>query len=182
LRRSRRHVLIRVIERVGLVLILLDALLYLAMLRPVQNLVSSEQQRFAATRRQIREAQARVERLERFQEALPGAGEKVDAFKRDHVPPRRRGFSRADRLVRSTADLSGAQLTSIAYRLNTDHDEPLERLGMEINVEGSFVNLFKFAHALETASDFIVIREFSFEPGEGSALTLRLVADLYLTP
>jgi Tfp pilus assembly protein PilO len=182
LRRSRRQVLIRIIERVGVALILLDLLLYVAMLRPVQNLVSSEQQRFEAARRRIREDKARVERLERFQEALPGAGENVDVFKRNHVPPRRRGFSRAARLVRRVTEQSGSQLTGITYRLNADHDEPLERLGIEINVEGSFSSLLKFAHALETASDFIVIREFSFEPAEGSTLALRLAADLYLTP
>jgi len=181
-RKSRRQLLVRIVERVALALILLDVLLYFAMFRPVGNLVASAQQRYSATRRRIHEGQVRVERLEKFQQALPSAEEGIEAFKHDHVPPRRRGFSRAARLVRRVSEQSGIQFTNLAYRLDTGKGEPLERLGIEIDVEGSFAGLLKFAHALETASDFIVVREFSFEPGDGEALALRLAADLYLTP
>lgn len=163
-------------------LLLLDVALYFAMLRPAQNWVASEHRRHEALRAQIREAQARVDRLEKFQDALPTAGDKLEVFMRDHVPPRRHGFSSAARLLGRVAEQSGAQLGPINYRLDKDRAQPLVRLGIEVNAEGSFSDLLKFAHALETASDFIVLREFALEPLEGGALGLRLVADLYLLP
>jgi Tfp pilus assembly protein PilO len=181
-RRRRRQFLIRAVERVGIFLVLLDVALYFALLRPVENLAATEHERFTAARRHIREAQARVERLEKFQEALPGAGDKIATFKRDHVPSRRQGYSQAARLLRRVTEESGIHLTNVAYRPPESHGELLERLGIEVSVEGSFSGLLKFAHALETASDFILIREFNFEPGDRGALALRVVGDLYLKP
>jgi Tfp pilus assembly protein PilO len=174
--------MIHVIERVGLALILLDIALYFALLRPVQNWVGSEQQRFMETRRRLREESARAERLERFKENLPGAGDKLQVFRRDHLPPRRHAFSRASRLLRRVSEQAGVQLGPVVYRLDSEHKQPLEHLGFETDADGSFAGLMKFAHALETASDFILIREFTFEPGEGGTMGLRLTADLYLTP
>ena len=64
-----------------------------------------------------------------------------------------------------------------------EHNDPLERLSLDINVQGSYPGLLEFSHALETANDFILVREFIFTPGEeNGALGLRLGADLYVTP
>ena len=182
MRKSRRQVLIRFIARASLALVALDVLFFFAVFRPIESVVASEQQRFSVIRHRILQEQARVERLAAFQEAMPDAGEKITAFKRDHVPPRRRAFSQAARLLQRMSEQSGIQLSGVHLHLASTHDDPLERLGLEINVEGPFTGLLKFAHGLETASDFIVIRQFSFEPGKTGALALRLAADLYLTP
>ena len=183
MRRSRRQIVIRVIEKVAIGLVLLDLALYFGVLRQVQNWVASEEQRYAATRLRVREESERVERLEKFQASLPGAGEKIQAFKRDHVPPRRHGFSQAARLLRRVSDEAGVQLVGpVVYKLDSEHDKPLERLGFLADAQGSFADLMKFAHGLETAPDLILIHEFSFEAGEGGELSLRLAADLYMTP
>jgi Tfp pilus assembly protein PilO len=182
MRKSRRQILIHVVEKVGLALILLDTALYFAMLRPLQNWVGSEQQRFMEIRRRLRESSARVERLEKFQENLPGAGDRLEVFKRDHLPPRRHAFSRASRLLRKVSEQAGVELGPVVFRLDSEHKQPFERLGIETDAEGSFAGLMKFAHALETAGDFILIREFTFEPGESGSMGLRLTAELYLTP
>jgi len=42
--------------------------------------------------------------------------------------------------------------------------------------------VLNFAHALETASDFLLVRSFTFERGESGTVALRLGADLYLKP
>ena len=182
MRKSRRQILIRFIERVGVTLILLDIALYYAVLRPVQNWVGSEQQRFVETRRRLREERGRIERLEEFQENLPGAGDKLEVFKRDHLPPGRHAFSRASRLLQQVSQQAGVQLGPVKFHLDSEHKEPLESLAFETDAEGTFPGLMKFAHALETASDFILIRQFMFEPGEGGTMGLRLSADLYVTP
>jgi hypothetical protein len=182
LKKSRRQTLTRASEIAGASLVLLDLLLYFVMFRPVQAMVSSEQRQFASLRRSIFDGETRIERLTKFQEALPGAGERLSAFERDHTPPRRQAFSQAHKLVQRVTDQAGAQLVSVGYKLDSSASGPLQRLGLVINVEGPFPALLKFAHALETASDFILIRGFTFTPGDGGVLELRLAADLYLTP
>ena len=153
------------------------------MFRPIQALVFSEERQFTALRRRIYDGEVRIERLKKFREALPEAGKSLAEIKRDHTPPRRQGFSQAAKLVRRVTGQSGTQLTSVAYKLDTNASGPLQRLGLVIIVAGPFPALLKFAHALETASDFIEIRSFNIGAvGENHDLELRLTADLYLAP
>lgn len=182
MRQHRRKVLIRITERVAVGLILLDAALYWGLVCPLQKKVVAEQQRFAEVRRQVLAEQAEAARLEKLQAALPMAGDQVKRFLREHVPPRRQVFSRAARLVRRLTADSGVQLAGVAYHLDSNREEPLGRLRIEADVQGPFASLMNFAHAMETASDFILIRDFAFEPGEGGAMVLRVTADLYLVP
>jgi Tfp pilus assembly protein PilO len=163
-------------------LVLLDVLLYFGLFRTTQALLSSEQQQFATLRRRIYDGEVRIERLKKFREALPEAGKRLDEIKRDHVSPRRQGFSQAAKLVRRVTGQSGTQLTSVAYKLDNNASGPLQRLGLVIMVSGPFPALLKFAHALETTSDFMVIRSFSMAVNDSDALDLKLAADLYLTP
>jgi len=181
-RRSRRQRLIWIVEIAGLTLLFADLLLYFAVLRPVQTLVAIEQRRFFDLRRRLHVAELRVDRLVRSQRSLPDADDKLGAFKRDHVPSRRQAFSQAARLVSKVGEQSGIQISGVGYRLDPNRGDPLERLGIEIQAVGSYTGLLKFAHGLETASQFILIREFNFQPGDGGVLALRLVADLYLAP
>jgi hypothetical protein len=74
------------------------------------------------------------------------------------------------------------QLTGVSYRLQTDHKEPLQQLGLTVTVEGPFENLLQFAHAMETEKDLVLVRGLAFQQGKGGDLGLRLVADLYVTP
>ena len=181
MRKSRRQIVIRIIEVVGLGLVALDVAFYLAAYRPLGSMIAAEQQQYSVARERVRDQQARVARLEKFQAALPQAGEWLGDFRDHRTSPRRRGYSTAAHLVRKLADAAGVQPPSVIYRPPA-HNNPLERLGLEINTGGSYPGLLKFAHALETANDFILIREFNWAAGENGMLSLRLVADLYLTP
>jgi Tfp pilus assembly protein PilO len=178
--RSRRKTVIRILEGVAVGLVLLDVVLYFALVRPLRSMRSAEQARYSATRERVREQTLRAARLERFRTTVPETEDQLSAFMRRHIPLRRQGFSRAARLVRRLTEQAGVQLSGMAYKLGSSADDPLERLGIEVEVEGPFPSLLNFSHAVETASDFIVVREFAFEPAEGQSLALRLGADLYL--
>lgn len=179
---TRRKIVIHAFEIAGASLLLLDVLLYFVMFLPLRMAVSSEQQQFASVRRRIVDDEVRVDRLKQFREAFPEAGQGLAAFKRDHIPPRRQGFSQAAKLVHRLTEQSGVELESVAYKLDKTASGPFERLGLVINVDGPFSGLLKFAHALETASDFMVVQTFNIAPGDDNQLTLRLAADLYLMP
>jgi Tfp pilus assembly protein PilO len=182
MRTSHRKVLIRALEKVAVSLVVLDALLYFALVRPLRALRNAKEAEFTTMRVRLRDARARVAQLEAFQAEVPGADEQLEGFLNEHVPTRRQGFSRAARLVRELVEKSGAQLESISYKLDSDTDDPLRSLALEIDIEGPFESLLDFAHALETGSELAVVRNFNFQPREGGTMGLHLVADLFLKP
>jgi Tfp pilus assembly protein PilO len=180
--RIRRKKVEQVIEAVALSLAGLDLVVYLAVARPLASAVESKQQEFSASRLGIRMSEVRLAKLSRSIAELPATGEDVKQFLSEHVPPRRRGFSRAAGLVRQITQDSGVQLTRVGYHLETERKDPLQRLGIQVNVRGPFENLLHFTHALETAKDFVLVRGLAFQPADNGGLALRLVADLYVTP
>ena len=182
MRRNRRQKVIRAFQISGISLLLLDVVLYFGMFRPTQALVSSQQQQFAALRRRIFDEEVRIERLKKSRATLPETGKRLASLEHDHTPPRRQAFSQAKGLVRRVVEQSGTQLASVAYKLDSNVSGPLQRLGLVINVEGSFPAMMKFAHGLETASELVLIRNFNLVLGDNGMLGLRLLADLYLTP
>lgn len=182
MRKSRHQVVNRIVEATGVGLVALDLLVFFAIYRPLGDKSAGEEQRHAELRRTVRDLQVRVDRLERFQAALPQTSKELDDFMTDRIPARREAYSKADHLVHKVGDAAGVKILAIAFRLDPEHKDPLERLALDINVLGPYAGLLKFSHALETANEFILIRQFNFAPGEGGALSLRVGADIYLTP
>jgi Tfp pilus assembly protein PilO len=180
--KSHRKVMVRIIVRAALVLVGLDVMVFFAVSRPLARLETVAWNRLSEVRHRAQETQTRVAHLERFRAKLPTSREQLAAFVHDYVPPRRQGFSRVARLVRRLSEQSSLELTGVSYRLDASGKEPLERLGIELNVEGNFPDLLKFTHALETAGDMIVLRDFTFGPGESGRIEMRLTADMYLSP
>jgi len=182
LAKNRRHTVNRAFEITGASLVLLEVVLYFGMFRPTQAMVSSEQKQYAALRRSILDDGGRIEQLNKFRASLPEASQKLASLERDHTPPRRQAFSKAKALVQRAAEQSGAQLVSVAYKLDNNTSGPLQGLGLAINVAGPFPALLKFAHALETASDLLLLQSFTLGVGDNGTLELRLIEELYLTP
>jgi Tfp pilus assembly protein PilO len=180
--RGRRKTIVRVLEGTALGLVLLDLALYFALVRPLRTMRTEEEASYAAARDRVRDLKLRAARLERYQAAVPEAEGELTDFLKEHLPPRRQGFSRAMRMVRELTEKSSLHLASLSYKLDSSKDDPFERLAVQVDVEGSFSNLIAFSHELETSSDLIVLRDFSFEPTESRVLALRLGADLYLKP
>jgi Tfp pilus assembly protein PilO len=160
----------------------LDLLVFFAIYRPLGDKVDGEARIHTKLRQTVRNLQVRVDLLKRFEAGLPQAGKALEDFTSNRTPARREAYSSAAHLIHRVADASGVKVSTMAYRLDIEHNDPLERLALEINLQGPYAGLMKFSHALETANDFILVREFDFTPGENGALSLRLGADLYLTP
>jgi len=158
-------------------------LVFFAVYRPLGERVGAETRRHAELRQTIRNQQVRVDLLKKFEAALPRAGKGLEDFTTNRTPARREAYSTAAHLIHKAADDSGVKFSTVGYHFDKEHHDPLERLTIEINAQGPYMSLLKFSHALETASDFILVREFNITPGgDNGALGLRLEADLYLTP
>ncbi len=179
---NRRKRLSRVVEAVASALVFVDVALLIVPVLWLGGRVQDERARTNELARQVLNDQQRLTRLIKLKEAQPETQSQLDFFLREHVPQRRQGYSRAARLVRQLAEHSGLEVAGINYKMDAPPEGSLDRLAMTINVQGPFAGLLNFAHALETASDFIVVRDFSIQNVEGKTLALRLSADLYLTP
>ncbi len=169
-------------EGIGLGVVALDLVVFFVIYRPLGNQLDGEVRHHEALRQTVRNQQVRVDLLKRFEAKLPEEGKGLEDFTTHRTPSRREAYSTAAHLVHKVADASGVKVSSMGYRLDTEHNEPWERLGLEINLEGSYASLLKFSHALETADDFILVREFNITPGDNGTLGLRLGADFYVTP
>lgn len=183
MRKSRRHLVKRIAEAAGAGLIALDLLVFFVIYRPLGDRIAEVTGKHEGLRQTIRNEQMRVALLTEDEAALPAAGKELEDFTAQRAPSRREAYSAAAHLIHRTADASGVKIAAMAYHLDTEQHDPLARLAFEVNLEGSYANLLKFSHALETANEFISVREFNFAPGgDKGALQLRLGADLYLTP
>jgi Tfp pilus assembly protein PilO len=173
----------RTVEATGLGLVALSFLAFYGVYQPLSTKLSEEARRHADLRQRIRDQQARVDLLTKFVAAMPQTEKGLDSFSADRIAPRRVACSTADHLLHKLADAAGVKVSSILFHFDKEHNDPLERLELQINLAGSYAGLLKFLHAFETANEFILVREAAFAPeGENGALGLRLGADLYLTP
>jgi Tfp pilus assembly protein PilO len=164
-------------------LVALDLLVFFAIYRPLGNKTAMEESRYSGLRQTIRDQQLRVDRLDKFQAALPQTGKGLEDFMTHRIPPRREAYSVAAHLVHKEGDAAGVKVLTMSYHLDSEHhDEPMERLALDITLQGPYAGLLKFSHGLETANEFLLVRQFFLIPGENGALSLRVSADLFLTP
>ncbi len=180
--RKRRKSWARVVLKIGLVLLALDAVGYVVVERSLAALVTEKYGQFNSARAGWLQERMRVASLEKENAALPGELSQLKSFLAQHLPARRQGFSSAALLLQRLTQQSNVQLSGISYNLSASKGEPLDHMSLGVYVQGSFANLLAFAHTLETAQDLVVVRSFKFNPGDGGALGLRMTADLYLMP
>ena len=179
--KSKRKAIIRAAERIALAIFTLDILAYGMLVLGLGNRIQAASQLREELFQKSRQLGRQVTKLKQFKSGLPDARKSLAEFEKDRVPSRRQGYSRAAHAIHDIAQRSDVEISAISYRLDKTHKEPLERLGISITAEGLYPSLVHFARSLETADDFIVLREFSFQQGDGGALALRMSADLYLT-
>jgi Tfp pilus assembly protein PilO len=179
--KHKRKALIQIAERIALTVLAVDILIYAVLVLGLSDRTRVAAQTRDHLRRHVFEEQLRIARLKKYQASLPEAKEQLELFEQKRVPSRRQGFSRAARLIREVGQRSGVDVSAVGYKLHSDEKEPMERLGITVSAQGLYPSLVKFAHALETAGDFLVVREFNLRQSEGGTLALRMTADLYLT-
>ncbi len=181
---TRRKLLTHILEGLAVTLVLLDIAVYFAVLRPLQDRVREEQTRHRQARATLAPVQKRVEKLETYASKLPTADGQIGQFLKKHVPPRIRAYSTAYGLVATLAEKSGVQLTAEGYKLEPEHKNPnpLQWLRVEVGADGRFNDLMDFAHRLESGDEFLLIRNVAFDLGDKGQPSLRLAADLYVTP
>lgn len=182
MRIRKRQSILRFAERAALIVAAFDVAIYFLAARPVQARLAGDQQAYNRLRHEVVERESRLVNLERLKAALPQAGVDLQNFLQAHVPARRWGFSTSEKLLRHLTQQTHVRLADVSPKLMANKDEPLQHLSLEITVEGTFDHLLDFAHAVETAKELMVIRNFSFTTAKENLLSLKMGTDLYLTP
>jgi Tfp pilus assembly protein PilO len=182
MKRKRHKAFIRLLQRAAVGMVVLDVVVYFAAVRALRARRAQAESSYHRVMEESQQRQERVARLAKFQEQLPQSDEQLKTFLSDHVPTRRHAFSEAIRMIRVITTQSKVQLDNVSYKLTPEKDEPLERLRVDVAVEGPFMNLLQFAHTLESAPQLILLKDFTFSTSQGSIVSLKVGAELYLTP
>jgi len=180
--RHKRRLLINIAEATAGILVVVNAALYLALVRPLKSMRASAERETAATRFRVKATKERADRLEQYRVDVPRSESEVKDFIAEHIPGRRQGFSHAARLMRKMSEDSKVRLTGVSYKLLGAGDAPLAHMALEFDVEGAFADMLRFIHTLETTGDFLEVRSFSFSPGETRSIGMHVGANLYLKP
>lgn len=180
--RHRRIFWTHVVEAAAVGLAVLGLVLYLAVVRPLRNMRLQAETESRVTRNRVAEGKQRVARLEQYRVDVPKSNDELKEFLAKHVPERRQGFSHAARMLRKMSEDSKVRLTGVAYKLSGPGEDPLARMGLEFDVEGSFADVLRFTRALETSDDFLSVRSFSLNPAESRTIAMHVGAQLFLKP
>lgn len=157
--------------------------MFFAVYRPLGEKGKVSARQHEELRQEVRTQQVRLEALKKYAAATPESEKGIEDLISRRAPSRREGYSTSAHLIYKAADAAGVKVSTVAFRLGKGNSDPLVPLGVEINVQGPYRGLLKFSHVLETADDFLLVREFTIGTGgENGAIGLRLRADLYLTP
>jgi Tfp pilus assembly protein PilO len=156
----------------------LNVLLYMVVVRPLNQSVATVEQRTLAAEQARNAAQAEFSRANGTLTGKDRATKELDTFyskvlAQDLSGARRLTYGRVQRL---------AQENKLAYQ--GSRYEPVEERGstltkLKVNVEltGTYNNMRSFIHAIESAPQFVVIENLSLAEGSNEG-TLRLAMDL----
>jgi hypothetical protein len=158
------------------VLLLLNVGLYLAVIRPLSQRVSS-----VAERTQTAEGELATARLAqtRAKAALTGksdASRKLEAFYHDVLPA---DFPAARNLffpwLDQTARQTGLESSSSSVDVLSERDRRLTQFSIQMELTGRYAAVRNFIHRLERAKEFVVIDSVALsESTDENALSLKL--------
>jgi hypothetical protein len=158
------------------VLLLLNVAVYLAVIRPAAQRVSSVTERTQLAEGEL--ANARLAQT-RASAALTGksqAARELEVFYQDVLPAnlpaaRRLFWPRLDQMARQ----AGLEASSSTVDLLTERDRKLTQFAIQIELSGRYAAVRDFIHRLERASEFIIIDRVTLaeDPAE-NAVSLKL--------
>ena len=133
--------------------------------------------------REINEREAQVVRNEEFLTALGQVGADLGTLRGDLLS------TRAERLVEVQGELDelcrrfGIDLKAVGVESEMMLDEELDRLAMNVPLEGNYANLRRFLQAVEQSDQFLIVERVSLARGKegGALLSLNVGLATYFT-
>lgn len=166
----------RLLPLVGLLAI--NLAVWAGFVYPLSQRVANIEQRDRAADTDLRAAQADFAQVSGALSGKARATEELATFYKDVLPADLTGARRLTHL-RLAQMAREANLTFLrsSFEPVTDRDRTLTRLKIEMSLAGSYADMRRFLHALETAPEFVVIDNVELAEGAQSGplgLTLHL--------
>ena len=167
------------------IVLAINLVVLLAIVLPLSQRVSDNEQRAEAAERQRAGAEAEFKRAETFRYAQAEATRDLDRFYAEVLPAnvaaaRRMLSLRLQQMAREHGvEFQGSGTTEEALR-----DSSLLRLTMSTRLSGQYEDIREFIYALETSPDFIVIEQVRLAVGTESdaPLSVFLQVSTYYRP
>jgi Tfp pilus assembly protein PilO len=156
----------------------LNVLLYLVVVRPLNQSVATVEQRTLAAEQTRNAAQAEYTRANGTLTGKDRAAKELDTFyskvlAQDLSGARRLTYGRVQRLAQEhKLEYQGSRYEPLEERQST-----LTKLKVNVELTGTYNNMRSFIHAIESAPQFVVIENISLAEGSNEG-SLRLAMDL----
>ena len=164
----------RVLLPLGIVA-LVNVALFALTVYPLSLKVAASQRRAVAARTQLQAAEGDEQALQATVARTDQAGKDLARFYDDMLP---RDLAGARRLtyarLASLAGDNGLLLARRRFDVDTAYKGQLNRLQIDMALEGDYGDIRAFVHALETSAEFIVIEDIRLAEGQAPDAPLSL--------
>lgn len=129
----------------------------------------------------LNDRRERVEEHESYLSAVERATEDLASLRGEVLSTRNERLVEVQQELAALCDEFGIQLDSVGYDDLMLIDEELDRLGMNVPLEGSYANLRQFLHAVESSNKFLIVERVSLAQGKegGTSLSLNISLATY---
>jgi len=167
--------------------LVINILVYAFAVYPLAQRVANVEQRERAARQELTQAKREYDAVRGALVGKERATVELATFYKDVLPSdyagaRRLTYLRLSQLVRE----AGLQYETSSYSKVKDRDSTLERLDINLAVEGRYENIRALIYQLDTAPEFVVIDNIALSEGDAGSdaqkLTLQLATYYQVTP
>ena len=159
-------------------LLALNVVVYAGYIYPLSQRVANIEQRDRTADTDLRAAQADYAQVSGALSGKARATEELATFYKDVLPADLTGARRLTHLrLAQLARESNLTFLRSSFEPVSDRDRTLTRLKIEMSLAGNYADMRRFLHALETATEFVVIDNVELADGGTAgplALTLHL--------
>ena len=156
-------------------LLLVDAVAVLALMTPLAGSASSRAQELAQLRAQLQ--QHRQAPWRGLDQKVPEARQQIQDFYQERFPS---GYSMISGDLNRIAGECGVKILTEKYEQKDAAIQGLQRVGIEANVSGDYLQLVKFINSMERNKLFFVINDLALGGEQNGTVKLQMKLETYL--
>jgi len=172
LRQTRRKVKITLAA-----MALVDVVLVGIYFSPLIGTQSSRRARLDRYWRELQLKTREVEPLLGLDKKIPAAHKQIDEFYKDRLPAQDSAIS-AD--IVQLASQSGIKISSVKYDMKDPEELGLQRVQIEADLAGGYLQLVRFINSLERDQMFFLVDSVALGGEQGGIVRLQLKMETYL--
>ncbi|HEX6802507.1 MAG TPA: GspMb/PilO family protein [Terriglobales bacterium] len=156
-------------------LLVVDAVAVAGLLTPLAGSASSRQQQIAQLRAALQ--QRREAPWRGLDKKVPEARQEIQDFYRDRFPG---GYSVISGDLDRIGAQSGVKITSEKYEQKDAQIQGLQRIQIQADVSGDYLQLVKFINSLERSKLFFIVDDLALGGEQSGTVKLQMKLETYL--